>query len=145
MLSHSPKYTREVADSLSDSLAEEHRSRRRAREAREARERCAAKQKEEWPERGTSLAGKKRDGETARILFAIKARDNLKAITITHSLRVRTLLSSPPRSRFAITRGPTVSASIPPPPPILAAVASRIVLRDRACSLPYVRAPLGGP
>lgn len=30
----------------------------------------------------------KRDGETARILFAIKARDNLKAITITHGLGV---------------------------------------------------------
>ena len=32
--------------------------------------------------------GEKRDGETARILFAIKARDNLKAITITHGFRV---------------------------------------------------------
>lgn len=36
----------------------------------------------------------KRDGETARILFAIKARDNLKAITITHGLRVHTLSPS---------------------------------------------------
>lgn len=44
---------------------------------------------------------KKRDGETARILFAIKARDNLKAITITHGLRVHTLSPSA-RSRSAI-------------------------------------------
>lgn len=42
----------------------------------------------------------KRDGETARILFAIKARDNLKAITITHGLGPCTLAAAAsPRSR----------------------------------------------
>lgn len=98
-----------------------------------------ADKKREKPREG--LLEKKRDGETARILFAIKARDNLKAITITHGLRVCThaprLRSS--RSRSAISPGLTVAA--------VAVVArfgsarlgsarlgfARIVLRDRAC------------
>lgn len=77
---------------------------RRGQKERDARER------DSWE--------KKRDGETARILFAIKARDNLKAITITHGLRVCThalrlrlclrLRSS--RSRSAIAPGLTVTA-----------------------------------
>lgn len=44
----------------------------------------------------------KRDGKTARILFAIKARDNLKAITITHGLgvyAVRWLTAASPAPR----------------------------------------------
>jgi len=58
-------------------------------------------------ERVAAREGEKRDGEAVRILFAIKARDNLKAITITHGLpsRVRAPL-------LAIARGLT----LPPPP-----------------------------
>ena len=62
----------------------------------------------------------KRDGETARILFAIKARDNLKAITITHGLRVyavrwlTALAWSPLRSRTHI-RASMVFCWLAPP------------------------------
>ena len=65
----------------------------------------------------------KRDGETARILFAIKARDNLKAITITHGLRVHTL--SPSTLAFRDRAEDSLMVSVCPFPSTFALFADR--------------------